>query len=61
MAGKSESRVPSPSYADPLQAFRAEMDKLVETFFGRRMRPTMPGMPAWGVTTDGMVMPSIGH
>jgi len=35
------------------------MDKLAETFFGRRMMPTMAGMPAWGVTTDGLVMPSI--
>jgi HSP20 family protein len=59
MADKSESRVPTPTYADPFQAFRAEMDKLAETFFGRSMMPAMPNMPAWGVGTDGMVMPSI--
>lgn len=59
MVEKSETRVPATAYADPFQAFRAEMDKLAETFFGRRMMPTTAGMPAWGLTTDGLVMPSI--
>jgi HSP20 family protein len=60
MADKSESRTPAPAYADPFQAFRAEMDKLAETFFGRGMMPTVPVWRAgWGVTTDGVVMPSI--
>lgn len=59
MADKSENRVPTTTYADPFQAFRAEMDKLAETFFGRRTMPTMPSMPAWGMMTDGLVMPSI--
>jgi HSP20 family protein len=60
MAEKGETRVPAPTYADPFQAFRAEMDKLAETFFGRGMMPTLPTWRAgWGVPTEGLVMPSI--
>ena len=60
MAEKSETRVPATGYADPFQAFRAEMDKLAESFFGRGMMPTLPNWRAgWGMPAEGLVMPSI--
>jgi HSP20 family protein len=60
MAEKSETRVPATTYADPFQAFRAEMDKLAETFFGRGMMSGLPNWRAgWGVPAEGLVMPSI--
>ncbi len=55
MAETSEGQVPSPAYVDPFRAFRTEMDKLAETFFGRNM-----GLP-WTAGGDGsgIVMPLI--
>ncbi len=54
MVDKTETRVPATTYADPFQAFRAEMDKLAETFFGRNLTPFAGFAPG-----NGMVMPSI--
>ena len=58
MSDKTEVKVPAPTYADPFQAFRAEMDKLAEGFFGgpRWMGPFQP-FPAGG--GNGLVLPSI--
>ncbi|MFW5681348.1 MAG: Hsp20/alpha crystallin family protein, partial [Pseudomonadota bacterium] len=54
---KSENRVPTPAYADPFQAFRAQMDKLAEGFFGggRWVGP----FPAPSGNGEGLVLPSI--
>lgn len=58
MSEKTESKVPAPTYADPFQAFRAELDKLAEGFFGSRW---MGPFPPFAKAGDGvaLVLPSI--
>jgi HSP20 family protein len=57
MVEKSEGRVSAPAYADPFQAFRAQMDKLAEGFFGGGRWAT--SFPAPSGNGEGLVLPSI--
>ena len=54
MVEKRQTGVPATTYADPFQAFRTEMDRLAESFFGRSLTPFRAGDGEMG-----MVMPSI--
>lgn len=59
MKTETQAKVPAPVYADPFQAFRAEMDRLAEGFFGgsRWMGPFQPFPQTRN--GDALVLPSI--
>jgi len=59
MAENREMRTPATRYGDPFEAFRTEMDKLTEAFFGRGLMPSAPSMPSWAPSPTGFVMPSV--
>ncbi len=56
---KKAEELPAKTYADPFSAFRGEMDRMFENFFGGHDLPelTTPRTPLWGST--GMVVPSM--
>ncbi len=58
MSDKTEAKVPAPTYADPFHAFRAEMDKLAEGFFGSRWMGPFQPFPR-GDGGGALVLPSI--
>ena len=56
---KKAEGLPSKTYADPFSAFRGEMDRMFENFFGDRGLPelTTPHARLWGSTE--MLVPSM--
>ncbi len=57
----SKETVPAPRWSDPFQAFRSEMDRVFDSFFGdRSLMPRLPGSE-WPAMTggNGFIVPSV--
>jgi hypothetical protein len=55
---KSGSREIGPRYSDPFGMFRAEMDRLLDTFLGSGL-PTFPSLFSSGMSRSSMLAPRI--